>query len=231
MEEFPSPEMVTLEGGVFLMGSDRGRPDEKPVHPVEIEPFHVAVSPVTNAQFAPFLIAGQDPPRFWEDQRFNAPAQPVVGVSWFDAIAYCEWLASKTGIPYRLPFEAEREYASLGGLEGVDWPWSGKHWQDHPRADHIATADRPHSPDAACANGYGLRCMAENVHEWCWDWYYPDAYSERNAGELQPTERGRKVSRGGSWRHAVRFTRLTARASLSPERRYNDFGFRLYANV
>ncbi|HCV00964.1 MAG TPA: hypothetical protein DGL25_07155, partial [Dehalococcoidia bacterium] len=118
-----------------------------------------------------------------------------------------------------------------GGLEGVDWPWSGKHWQDHPRADHIATADRPHSPDAACANGYGLRCMAENVHEWCWDWYYPDAYSERNAGELQPTERGRKVSRGGSWRHAVRFTRLTARASLSPERRYNDFGFRLYANV
>ena len=231
MVAFPEPELVSLDGGVLLMGSERGRPDEQPVHRVEIAPFRVAVAPVTNARFEPFLATGHEPPRFWDDERFNAPDQPVVGVSWFDAVAYCEWLAAETGVPYRLPAEAEREYASLGGLEGVDWPWSGERWQGHPIADRIAANDRPHPSAPECANGYGLRCMAENVHEWCLDWYHAAAYPDPTAGEREPPERARKVSRGGSWRHSVKFTRLTARASLAPERRYNDFGFRLFANA
>ena len=223
--------MVTLEGGLLLMGNASGRPDEQPVHRVEIAPFGVAVAPVTNAQFQPFLATGHEPPRFWEEERFNVPEQPVVGVNWFDAVAYCEWLAAGTGVPYRLPTEAEREYASLGGLESVDWPWPGERWQDHPEADRIAARDRPHPPGSECANGYGLCCMAENVHEWCLDWYHPTAYAEAGAGQREPAERARKVSRGGSWRHSVKFTRLRARASLAPERRYNDFGFRLYADA
>ena len=225
--------MATLEGGALLMGAERGRPDERPVHRVAIAPFRAAVAPVTNAQYAPFLATGHEPPRFWEDERFNAPDQPVVGVNWFDAVAYCEWLADATGVACRLPFEAEREYAALGGREGADWPWPGERWQGHPDAARIAAADRPHPPDAVCANGYGLRCMAENVHEWCRDWYHADAYAvaDAGAGEREPPERARKVSRGGSWRHAVKFTRVTARASLAPDRRYNDFGFRLYADA
>lgn len=213
------------------MGSERGRPDEQPVHRVEIAPFRVAVAPVTNAEFEPFLATGHEAPRFWDDGRFNASDQPVVGVSWFDAVAYCEWLAAETGVPYRLPAEPEREYASLGGLEDSDWPWPGERWQDNPVAETIAAADRPHPPALECANGYGLRCMAENVHEWCLDWYHPGAYGDPGAGEREPAERARKVSRGGSWRHSVKFTRLKARASLAPERRYNDFGFRLYAGA
>ncbi len=231
VDVLPQPEMVGLEGGVLLMGCERGRPDEQPVHRVEIAPFRVAVAPVTNAQFEPFLATGREAPRFWEDERFNAADQPVVGVSWFDAVAYCEWLAEETGIPYRLPTESEREYASLGGLEDADWPWPGARWQEHPVADRIAAADRPHPPPPECANGYGLRCMAENVHEWCLDWYHPDAYGDPGSEEREPAERARRVSRGGSWRHSVKFTRLTARASLAPERRYNDFGFRLYADA
>ena len=223
--------MVTLEGGLLLMGSASGRPDEQPVHSVEISSFRVAVAPVTNAQYAPFLATGHEPPRFWEEELFNVLEQPVVGVNWFDALAYCEWLAEQTGVPYRLPIEAEREYASLGGLEGADWPWAGERWRDHPEADRIAARDRPHPPGSECANGYGLCCMAENVHEWCLDWYHATAYAEPGAGEREPVERARKVSRGGSWRHSVKFTRLTARASLAPERRYNDFGFRLYADA
>ena len=223
--------MVTLEGGLLLMGNASGRPDEQPVHRVEVAPFRVAVAPVTNAQFQPFLATGHEPPRFWEEEPFNVPEQPVVGVNWFDAVAYCEWLAAETGVPYRLPTEAEREYASLGGLECVDWPWPGERWQDHPEAARIAARARPHPPGSECANGYGLCCMAENVHEWCLDWYHPTAYAEPGAGQREPAERARKVSRGGSWRHSVKFTRLTARASLAPERRYNDFGFRLYADA
>ena len=221
--------MAALEGGVLLMGSERGRPDEQPVHRVELAPFRVAVAPVANAHYKPFLDAGHEPPPFWDDDRFNAPDQPVVGVSWFDALAYCEWLSGEVGAAFRLPSEAEREYAALGGLAGVDWPWPGDHWRDHPAADRIAAADRPHPPGPECANGYGLRCMAENVHEWCFDWYHRDAYAEPDAGARAPAARPRKVSRGGSWRHSVKFTRLTARASLAPDRRYNDFGFRLYA--
>ncbi|MYI85787.1 MAG: formylglycine-generating enzyme family protein, partial [Dehalococcoidia bacterium] len=129
MDALPQPDMVSLGGGVLLMGSERGRPDEQPVHRVEIAPFRVAVAPVTNAQFAPFLETGHELPRFWDDNRFNAPDQPVVGVNWFDAVAYCEWLASETRVPYRLPSAAEREYASLGGLEAADWPWPGDRWQ------------------------------------------------------------------------------------------------------
>ncbi len=96
----------------------------------------------------------------------------------------------------------------------------------------IAELDRPHGPEELCANGYGLRCMAENVHGWCSDWYAKDAYklrfSEHNAG---PKSGSRKVSRGGSWRHAVKFTRLTAWASLLPSFRYNDCGLRVYADA
>ena len=231
VDALPRPELVSLDGGVLLMGSTRGRPDEQPVHRVEIAPFRVAVAPVTNAEFESFLATGHEAPRFWDDERFNASDQPVVGVNWFDAVAYCEWLAAETGVPYRLPTESEREYASLGGLEDSDWPWPGERWQDNPVAETIAAADRPHPPAPECANGYGLRCMAENVHEWCLDWYHAGAYAEPGAGEREPAERARKVSRGGSWRHSVKFTRLKARASLAPERRYNDFGFRLYAGA
>lgn len=224
------PETVRLDGGELLMGSERGRPDERPVHRVAVAPLRVAVAPVTNARYAPFVASGGAPPRFRDDERFNAPDCPVVGVSWFDAVAYCAWLAEATGVDWRLPTEAEREYAALGGRVGADWPWSGAHWRGHPAAGRIAAADRPHAPLPECANGYGLRCMAENVHEWCRDWYHADAYAASGAGERAPASRARRVSRGGSWRHAVRFTRVTARASLSPERRYNDFGFRLYAD-
>ncbi len=230
VDALPRPEMTALEGGALLMGSERGRPDEQPRHRVEVGPFRVAVAPVSNARYRPFLETGRDLPPFWDDARFNAPDQPVVGVSWFDAVEYCAWLARELGDAFRLPSEAEREYASLGGLAGADWPWPGDHWDAHPAAARIAAADRPHPPAPECANGYGLRCMAENVHEWCADWYHRDAYAEPGAGEREPAERPRKVSRGGSWRHSVKFTRLTARASLAPDRRYNDFGFRLYAD-
>ncbi|MYI86136.1 MAG: SUMF1/EgtB/PvdO family nonheme iron enzyme, partial [Dehalococcoidia bacterium] len=68
-------------------------------------------------------------------------------------------------------------------------------------------------------------------HAWGPAWYHPRGSAEPGAGDREPAERARRVSRGGSWRHSVKFTRLTARASLAPERRYNDFGFRLYADA
>ena len=226
-------DLVRIPAGEFLMGSTRGRSDERPPHWVRLPAFRAARRPVSNAAFARFVAAtGAAPPKFSHAPRFNDPATPVVGVSWFEANAYCRWLAQRTGVPLRLPTEAEREYAARGGLEDVDWPWGPTPPSQHAPAGAIAALDRPHRPRPACANGYGLRCMADNVHEWCSDWYAPDAYAAApRAAPGGPRTGIRRAGRGGSWRHAVKFTRLSARSSLDPGFRYNDFGFRLYAGA
>ena len=174
---------------------------------------------------------GREPAPFVTDERFSHPEQPVAGVSWHDAVAYCAWLGRETGVPFRLPTEAEREFAALGGLEGVDWPWGNEAPERVVALREIVSLDRPHVPGPECANGYGLLCMVDNLHEWCSDWY--DATYYASSPEESPRGPGsgrRRASRGGSWRHQVKFNRISARSSLDPSFRYNDYGFRVYAD-
>ncbi len=224
------PELIELPGGSFLMGNDHGRPDEQPRHRVQLDAFRAAVSPVTNAQYACYVAAeGAPDPPFSGDDRFSLPEQPAVGISWHDAVAFCGWLTARTGTQWRLPTEAEREFAALGGLEASDWPWIGAGPGGHPAFAEISVLERPHAPGPACANGYGLRCMAENVHEWCSDWYDPRYYAASPVhSPAGPGSGRRKVSRGGAWRHREKFTRINARSSLDPSFHYSDFGFRVY---
>ncbi len=225
--------MIVIPTGAFLMGNDAGRDDERPAHRVRLPAFRAAVAPLTNAEYARFVEdTGAAPPPFLDDPRFNPPDQPVVGVSWFDALACCAWLADRTGIPFRLPTEAEREFAARGGIEQTDWPWDAPSWRGHPLADGLAALDRPHPPDERCTNGYGLLCMAENVHEWCSDWYAADYYAASPVdAPAGPPTGTRRASRGGAWRHMRKFTRVSARSSLDPSFHYNDFGFRVYADA
>ena len=240
------PLLLDIPAGMFTMGRADRRPDERPPHRVRVMPFRAAVAPVSNAEYARFVQhSGHEPPPFWRDAGFDDPAQPVVGVSWFDAGAYCAWLARAAGLPLRLPSEAEREYAAIGGRSDaagpVDWPWGNADPGELPRLACIAAAVAPHVPGPDCANGYGLRCMADNVHEWCLDAYqrrYPDPpaatapasdLSRVDPARVDPEQR--RVSRGGSWRHRVKFTRVGARSSLRPGFRYNDYGFRVYADA
>jgi formylglycine-generating enzyme required for sulfatase activity len=225
------PTLVSIPGGEFVMGKDgSSRKDEGPAHRVVVAPFRAAVSPVTNAQYVAYVAAADlEPPPFIQEERHGAPELPAVGISWFEAVAYCEWLATQTGIPFRLPSEAEREFAALGGLSGADWPWEG---DAHPIADWIDSRDGPHGPREECANGYGLRCMAENVHEWCSDWYDPAYYAVSPADNPRgPASGTRRASRGGSWRHREKVTRVNARSSIPPDFRYADYGFRPYADA
>ena len=223
------PELVRIPAATFVMGKERSRDDERPAHRVRIATFRAAVSPVTNAEYARFVAAtGHEPAPFLDDERFASDDQPVVGTSWFDAMDYCAWLREATGTSFRLPTEAEREFAALGGLESADWPWGAA---SHPLSATIASADRPHPPTAGCANGYGLRCMAENVHEWCSDWYGADYYTvSPTDAPAGPASGKRRASRGGSWRHKEKFTRIAARSSIPPGFRYSDYGFRVYSD-
>jgi formylglycine-generating enzyme required for sulfatase activity len=130
--DFPPllPECARIPAGYFLMGCESGQDNEQPVHRVWVDEFFLAILQVTNSEYALFLEQARfslDPPPFWNDPDFKHPQQPVVGVSWHEATRYCDWLTSiageATGTRFRLPAEAEWEYAARGGLEGALYPW------------------------------------------------------------------------------------------------------------
>jgi formylglycine-generating enzyme len=212
--------MIKIEAGWFLMGSDDGPDNERPAHRVFVDAFEISPCQTTNAEYAAFLTAtNHPPPPLWSDPAFNDPRQPVVAVSWFDAVAYCDWLGNHC----RLPTEAEWERAARGGAEGLRYPWGNALREDDARPLSASAPVAEHSP-----NAFGLYDVCENVHEWCADWYsakyYADSPSHNPPG---PPTGTRRVSRGGSWRHAVRISRCAARSSIPPDFRYADYGFRV----
>jgi sulfatase modifying factor 1 len=224
----PEPTLVEIPKGWFSMGSDTGQDNERPVHRVWVDGFLLAPRQVTNADYASFLRAtGITPPPFWDDPNFNHPDQPVVAVSWFEAVKYCEWLSTSTGRNYRLPTEAEWERAARSGAEGKLFPWGDAPPESLP--DYQKRWKTGSEPVARYApNAFGLYDICENVHEWCSDCYQPDYYAispERNPRGPQAGKR--RVSRGGSWRHHIKVTRCAARSSIPPEFHYADYGFRV----
>jgi formylglycine-generating enzyme required for sulfatase activity len=222
--DFIEPDIIDIPEGEFMMGSEHHGENESPIHRVWVDAFALAKYPVTKREYA-FFINGTEykPSLYWDDQKFQHPDQPVVAPSWFDAVAYCEWLCEMTGKSYRLPTEAERERAARGGVEDSAYPWG-----DELPADHRGGRDAVLEPVGTDGpNGFGLYNMSEGVHEWCADIY--DASYYANSPYRNPTgseEGERRVARGGSWRHGIRFSRCAARSSLAPDKQFSDFGFR-----
>jgi formylglycine-generating enzyme required for sulfatase activity len=222
------PALVAIPAGWFSMGSESGQDNERPVHRVWVDEFLLAACQVTNADYGRFLRAmAALPPPFGNDPNFNHDEQPVVAVSWFEAARYCEWLSFSTGRRFRLPTEAEWERAARGGVEGKLFPWGDEPPQSLPDySKRWQTGPEP----VGCRqpNSFGLFDIAENVHEWCSDWFDPGYYAvspERNP--RGPQTGARRASRGGSWRHFVKVARCAARSSIPPEFQYADYGFRV----
>jgi len=224
--------MMIIPAGEFLMGSPENIiSSELPQHVVFLEAFYIDKYEITNAQYKQFMDAtGHKAPSYWDDPKYNAPTQPVVGVSWDDARAYAEWAGAG------LPTEAEWEKAARGGLVEKKYPWGDS--ISHDDANYSGTGGKDKweytSPVGSFdPNGYGLYDMAGNVWEWCADWYDSNYYvNSPKSNPKGPDSGSDKVLRGGSWydgddglslRVAYRFSSGTAYFGTS----YDNFvGFR-----
>jgi sulfatase modifying factor 1 len=230
-EGFQEPACVLIPAGSFLMGCEAGRDEEKPVHRVSVDAFEMCVYQVRNRDWAVFMLAtGHPPPKHWNDPEFSQPDQPVVAVNWVETAKYCDWLSSLTGRRYRLPSEAEWEWAALGGREGALYPWGNEPPQEWP--EYVCRwggeVNAPLPVGLGTPNPYGIFDLSENVHEWCADWFDRNYYSVSPEHNPQGPPRGeRRASRGGSWRHQIKVSRCAARASIPPTFEYADYGFRV----
>jgi len=239
------PEMVTLSGGSFEMGSTTASNDEHPVHTVQISAFALGRTEVTVAQYTECERDGACKPPEWREPGSKYHYQtgsddhykklgdalaradhPVVGVSWQDARAYAAWLTRKTGKRYRLPSEAEWEYACRSGKSteycGGDNAGSvGWHSEN--------SGGRTHAVAGKQANAWGLHDMSGNVWEWVEDCYhdsYQGAPKDWSAWTTACTE-SRRVLRGGSWGNYPGVLRSANRNRSTPDNRDVSTGFRV----
>ncbi len=205
---------MSVPAGRFAMGWAGGHPCERPRHPVWVDAFMIARTPATNADFAAYAQAtGAPAPPFWLDPAFADPGQPVVGLSWAEALAFAQWHES------RLPTEAEWEKAARGGLDAARYPWG----DDRPGQ----TFKHPPRVGETPCNALGLADLSGVCHEWCADWFDEGYYAESpDRNPRGATVGTRRVSRGGAWRHADPWSPVGHRSSLPPHLRYSDYGVR-----
>jgi formylglycine-generating enzyme required for sulfatase activity len=234
--------LVYVRGGEFTLGTDEdlegyiesARHWPKPEHRVRLSPFWIGKYPVTNAQYRRFLEAnpGREKPGYWGDKRFNDPEQPVVNVSWLEALAYCRWAGLE------LPSEAQWE-AAARGTDGRAYPWG----DDDPTPELANFDGREGGPTPVGAyplgaGPYGALDQAGNVWEWCRDLFDERAYRGRD-GELDPLVPGEddgdddawRVVRGGSWSYPSWLLRTAVRSGVPARFRDGDLGFRVLSRV
>lgn len=228
-----------IPGGRFQMGGDAYN-DEKPIHWVQISPFWLGETPVTNRQYGVFLQAtGAGEPDYWRDQRYSSPDQPVVGVSWEDAVAFCRWLSEASGWRVMLPGESQWEFAARG-TDGREYPW-GNEPPNTTRAGF--NLDFRKGRPAAVGSyptgrgPFGTHDQAGNVWEWCRDAWNKKAYAKRMKRGAEPVdpvegenlagEEVQRVLRGGGWFNPAVGMRAAYRSSYPAWRRSIDIGFRV----
>ena len=218
------PEMLVIPAGKFQMGDIQGGGDksEKPVHEVIIaKPFALGKYPLTFAVYDAYCdSAGVRKP---EDEGWGRDDRPVIHVSWNDATAYTVWLSDQTGKRYRLPSEAEWEYAARGGIETEYW------WGDKPKkklANFDGSKTNPVSQFES--NPFGLHETLGNVWEWVEDSWHENYKSAPTDGSAWVDDGSRlRVLRGGSWYNEPNFARSANRYRYFPASSNDNVGFRL----
>ena len=230
-------EMVDIPAGTFTMGCVVGRDDvvggcfnnEKPAHQVTLVAFKMAETETTFDQWDACEKANVCPHA--EDVGWGRGNRPVINVSWDDITQkYIPWLNRKTGKAYRLPTEAEWEYAARGGADTA-FPWGnaiGKGKANCTNSSCGDTFDFTAPVGSFAANGYGLHDMNGNVWEWCQDWYASDYYASSPASNPKGAASGTaRVLRDGAWGNIAQGVRSAYRGGNAPGFRGNGIGFRL----
>ena len=226
------PEMIWIPAGTFRMGDIQGtgRDDEKPVHDVSVDSFAMGRYPVTFAEYDRFAEAtGAKKP---DDRGWGRDTRPVINVSWDDATAYAKWLSEQTGHEYRLPTEAEWEYAARAGTE-TDYWWGNEIGKNLCNCDGSGSkwSDKQTSPVGSfAANPWGLYDTVGNVWEWVQD-FYSDSYKEQspppNKNPTGPSTGQSRVNRGGGWLGTASSGRVAYRDSFDPGDSFFNLGLRL----
>ncbi len=225
--------MIKVDGGTFMMGATSSRSrnslsnydsdassDESPVHSVRLSDFSIGKYEVTQEEWE--AVMGNNP------SKFKGANKPVERVSWNDCQEFIKKLNLLTGLQFRLPTEAEWEYAARGGNKYRGYKYSGSntigdvawYWYNSSETTHQVGTKRP--------NELGLYDMSGNVMEWCSDWYSDSYYSSSpTTNPTGPTTGSYRVYRGGSWRNDAQGCRVSFRYYSSPDYRNYDIGFRL----
>jgi len=225
------PEMVTIPAGRFEMGSKHDS-DEKPIHEVSIKTFAMSRYEITFAEYDAFAKAtGRTKPK---DSGWGRGNRPVINVSWHDAVAYTKWLTEQTGQEYRLPTEAEWEYAARAGTEANYW-WGNGIGKNRANCDGCGSRwdDKSTSPVGSFeANPFGLYDTAGNVWEWCADnWHDNYEGAPTDGGVWKGGNKSRRVLRGGSWSGSPGNCRSANRLRGTSVSRLQVVGFRVAVAV
>jgi formylglycine-generating enzyme required for sulfatase activity len=234
----PVNEMALIPAGKSQMGSKQSlmelRPHdlfntdrhtlgpENPAHEVFLHAFYIDIYEVSNLKYKKYVEDTKaKEPHGWKNAEFNADQQPVVGISWKEAVSYCKWLNK------RLPTEAEWEKAGRG-KRPIKYPW-GDSPPDSERLNYN-NEKKNTMPVGSYKKGksdYGVYDLSGNVSEWVHDWHFPEYYLFSPKENPQGPKKGQyKVIRGGNWRNTVEYVSLTYRNATTPRMRNMSLGFR-----
>ena len=247
--------MVYVQGGTFEMGTIYGESDEQPIHSITLNDFEISAHEITVAQFRQFVTetgykteAEQEGWSWIFDSEWKkkngfmwslnsegekaGDFEPVTYISWNDCIKFTEWMSEKFKEKFRLPTEAEWEYAAKGGVHNSTWVYSGSNIADSIGWFTSNSKGAIHQIAEKSSNALNIFDMSGNVWEWCLDWYNEHYYSRSTFSNPKGPLIGEfRVIRGGSWINSESTGRVTNRHKYRPLDRDNLTGFRIVREV
>jgi sulfatase modifying factor 1 len=222
--------MIFVEGDTFQMGNDfkKGKGDEKPLHIVSVDDYYMSKYEITQSQWIEIMR--------YNPSKFKGENKPIGRVKWIEAIEYCNKLSEFEGLEkcylgnklnivcdftasgYRLPTEAEWEFAARGGVKSIGYKYSGSDDIQNVGWYGDNSERELHDVGKKKSNELGICDMSGNIHEWCWDWYDDDYYKNSSNDNPIGPELGKiRVMRGGYWSNNEFNCRVSSRFNYSPD--------------